>query len=186
MFNHVCIEGLQLEQVWYNKFDEEAMADGEWIQLEAEHYYESYPNVWALSTEWLQTLEPGTYTFWLYYGRELFGFYLVVHDEEDKVDNFFVRGSSELAFYSSEVKNDVFIYFQNMPHYITSVSIDGRELKEGDYELDKDGYAVLMHPEILQEFEHLIAADVVITTADGHKGSSRIVFLNTMEAHTSQ
>jgi hypothetical protein len=73
-----------------------------------------------------------------------------------------------------------------MPYCISGVSVNGRELKEGEYELDKDGYAVLLHPEILQEFEHLIAADVVITTADGHKGSSRIVFLNTMEAHTSQ
>ncbi len=181
MFDHVCVEGLELEQVWYSKFDETAMADGEWIQLGTEHYYESYPNVWALSTEWLETLEPGTYTFWWYYGRELFGFYLVVHGEEDKVDNFFVRACCELAFYSSEVQNDVFIYFQNMPHPIAGVSIEGRELKESEYELVKDGYAVLLHPQILQEFEHLIAADLVVTTEDGHKGSSRIVFLNTME-----
>lgn len=186
MFSHVCTEGLPLEQVWYNKFDEETMTDGEWIQLEAEHYYESYPNVWALSMEWLETLEPGTYTFWLYYGRELFGYYLVVHDEADKVDNFFVRACSELTFYSSEVKNDVYIYFQNMPYPIAEVSIDGQVLKEGEYELVEDGYAVLLHPETLQRFEQNIAADILITTEDGHKGSSRIVFLNTMVPQAAQ
>ena len=186
MFSHVCTEGLELEQVWYNKFDENAMTDGEWILLESEHYYESYYNVWALSEEWLETLEPGTYTFWLYYGRELFGFYLVVHDEDDKVDNFFVRGSSELAFYSSEVKNDVYIYFQNMPYPIAEVSINGQVLNEGEYELLENGYAVLLHPETLQRFEHLIAADILITTEDGHKGSSRIAFLNTMVPQDTQ
>lgn len=185
MFSHVCTEGLKLEQVWYNKFDEATMADGEWVQLEAEHYYESYPNIWALSPEWMETLEPGVYSFWFYYGRELFGFYLVVHDEADKVDNFFVRACSELTFYSSEVKNDVYIYFQNMPHPIASVSLDGQELKEGEYELIEEGYGVLLHPETLQRFEHLIAADILITTEDGHKGSSRIVFLNTMAPTTA-
>lgn len=186
MFDHVCTEGLPLEQVWYSKFDEATMADGEWVQLEAEHYYESYPNVWALSTEWLETLEPGVYSFWLYYGRELFGYYLVVHDEADKVDNFYIRACCELAFYSSEVKNDVYLYFQNMPYPITNVSIDGRELKEGEYEPVENGYGILLHPEILQQFEHLIAADVLITTEDGHKGSSRIVFLNTMVPQATQ
>ncbi len=186
MFDHVCVEGLEPEQVWYSKFDENAMADGEWIQLEAEHYYESYPNVWALSPDWLQTLEPGTYTFWFYYGRELFGFYLVVHGEGEELGNYFIRGCCELAFYSSEVQNDVFKYFQNMPHPIASVSINDRELKEDEYELAKDGYAVILHPEILQEFEHLIAADLFVTTEDGHQGSSRIVFLNTMKPKVTE
>lgn len=186
MFDHVCVEDLPLEQVWYSKYDEATMADGEWIQLETEHYYESYPSVWALSTEWLETLEPGVYTFWLYYGRELFGYYLVVHDEADKVDNFFIRACCELAFYSSEVKNDVYLYFQNMPYPIAEVSIDGQELKEGEYELVEEGYGVLLHPETLQRFEHLIAADIVIITEDGHKGSSRIVFLNTMVPQVAQ
>lgn len=180
MFDHVCVEGLALEQVWYSKFDEKTMTDGEWIQLETEHYYESYPNVWALSAEWMGTLDPGNYTFWLHYGRELFGFYLVVHDEADKIDNFFIRACCELAFYSSEVKNDVYLYFQNMPNPITAVSIQGQELQKSEYELVENGYGVLLHSEILQRFEQNIAADIVITTEDGHKGSSRIVFLNTM------
>lgn len=186
MFDHVCIEGLELEQVWYSKFDETAMMDGEWIQLEAEHYYESYPNVWALSTEWLETLDPGTYSFWLYYGRELFGYYLVVHDEGEELGNYFIRACCELAFYSSELQNDVFLYFQNMHTPITEVYIGERKLTEHEYELVEDGYGIILHPEILQEFDHLIAEDVFITTENGWRGSSRIVFLNTMVPTTGE
>ena len=186
MFDHVCIEGLELEQVWYSKFDETAMMDGEWIQLEAEHYYESYPNVWALSTEWLETLDPGTYSFWLYYGRELFGYYLVVHDEGEELGNYFIRACCELAFYSSERQNDVFLYFQNMHTPITEVYVGERKLTEHEYELVEDGYGIILHPEILQEFDHLIAEDVFITTENGWRGSSRIVFLNTMVPTTTE
>ncbi len=186
MFDHVCIEGLELEQVWYSKFDETAMTDGEWIQLEAEHYYESYPNVWALSTEWLETLDPGTYSFWLYYGRELFGYYLVVHDEGEELGNYFIRACCELAFYSSELQNDVFLYFQNMYTPITEVYVGERKLTEHEYELVEDGYGIILHPEILQEFDHLIAEDVFITTESGWRGSSRVVFLNTMVPTTGE
>ena len=186
MFDHVCIEGLELEQVWYSKFDETAMMDGEWIQLEAEHYYESYPNVWALSAEWLETLEPGTYSFWLYYGRELFGYYLVVHDEGEELGNYFIRACCELAFYSSELQNDVFLYFQNMHTPITEVYVGERKLAEHEYELVEDGYGIILHPEILQEFDHLIAEDVFITTENGWRGSSRVVFLNTMVPTTGE
>lgn len=186
MFDHVCIEGLELEQVWYSKFDETAMMDGEWIQLEAEHYYESYPNVWALSTEWLETLNPGTYSFWLYYGRELFGYYLVVHDEGEELGNYFIRACCELAFYSSELQNDVFLYFQNMYTPITEVYVGERKLTEHEYELVEDGYGIILHPEILQEFDHLIAEDVFITTESGWRGSSRVVFLNTMVPTTGE
>ena len=186
MFDHVCIEGLELEQVWYSKFDETAMVDGEWIQLEAEHYYESYPNVWALSTEWLETLDPGTYSFWLYYGRELFGYYLVVHDEGEELGNYFIRACCELAFYSSELQNDVFLYFQNMHTPITEVYVGERKLAEHEYELVEDGYGIILHPEILQEFDHLIAEDVFITTESGWRGSSRVVFLNTMVPTTGE
>lgn len=186
MFDHVCIEGLELEQVWYSKFDETAMMDGEWIQLEAEHYYESYPNVWALSTEWLETLDPGTYSIWLYYGRELFGYYLVVHDEGEELGNYFIRACCELAFYSSELQNDVFLYFQNMYTPITEVYVGERKLTEHEYELVEDGYGIILHPEILQEFDHLIAEDVFITTESGWRGSSRVVFLNTMVPTTTE
>jgi len=186
MFDHVCIEGLELEQVWYSKFDETAMTDGEWIQLEAEHYYESYPNVWALSTEWLETLDPGTYSFWLYFGRELFGYYLVVHDEGEELGNYFIRACCELAFYSSELQNDVFLYFQNMHTPITEVYVGERKLTEHEYELVEDGYGIILHPEILQEFDHLIAEDVFITTESGWRGSSRVVFLNTMVPTTGE
>lgn len=186
MFDHVCIEGLELEQVWYSKFDETAMMDGEWIQLEAEHYYESYPNVWALSTEWLETLDPGTYSIWLYYGRELFGYYLVVHDEGEELGNYFIRACCELAFYSSELQNDVFLYFQNMHTPITEVYVGERKLAEHEYELVEDGYGIILHPEILQEFDHLIAEDVFITTESGWRGSSRVVFLNTMVPTTGE
>ena len=186
MFDHVCIEGLELEQVWYSKFDETAMTDGEWIQLEAEHYYESYPNMWALSTEWLETLDPGTYSFWLYYGRELFGYYLVVHDEGEELGNYFIRACCELAFYSSELQNDVFLYFQNMYTPITEVYVGERKLTEHEYELVEDGYGIILHPEILQEFDHLIAEDVFITTESGWRGSSRVVFLNTMVPTTGE
>jgi len=186
MFDHVCIEGLELEQVWYSKFDETAMMDGEWIQLEAEHYYESYPNVWALSTEWLETLDPGTYSFWLYFGRELFGYYLVVHDEGEELGNYFIRACCELAFYSSELQNDVFLYFQNMHTPITEVYVGERKLTEHEYELVEDGYGIILHPEILQEFDHLIAEDVFITTESGWRGSSRVVFLNTMVPTTGE
>lgn len=186
MFDHVCIEGLELEQVWYSKFDETAMTDGEWIQLEAEHYYESYPNVWALSTEWLETLDPGTYSIWLYYGRELFGYYLVVHDEGEELGNYFIRACCELAFYSSELQNDVFLYFQNMHTPITEVYVGERKLAEHEYELVEDGYGIILHPEILQEFDHLIAEDVFITTESGWRGSSRVVFLNTMVPTTGE
>ena len=186
MFDHVCIEGLELEQVWYSKFDETAMVDGEWIQLEAEHYYESYPNVWALSTEWLETLDPGTYSFWLYFGRELFGYYLVVHDEGEELGNYFIRACCELAFYSSELQNDVFLYFQNMHTPITEVYVGERKLAEHEYELVEDGYGIILHPEILQEFDHLIAEDVFITTESGWRGSSRVVFLNTMVPTTGE
>lgn len=186
MFDHVCIEGLELEQVWYSKFDETAMMDGEWIQLEAEHYYESYPNVWALSTEWLETLDPGTYSFWLYFGRELFGYYLVVHGEGEELGNYFIRACCELAFYSSELQNDVFLYFQNMYTPITEVYVGERKLTEHEYELVEDGYGIILHPEILQEFDHLIAEDVFITTESGWRGSSRVVFLNTMVPTTGE
>lgn len=186
MFDHVCIEGLELEQVWYSKFDETAMTDGEWIQLEAEHYYESYPNVWALSTEWLETLDPGTYSIWLYYGRELFGYYLVVHDEGEELGNYFIRACCELAFYSSELQNDVFLYFQNMHTPITEVYVGERKLTKHEYELVEDGYGIILHPEILQEFDHLIAEDVFITTESGWRGSSRVVFLNTMVPTTGE
>jgi len=175
------MEGFTLESIYGYPYDEDAGTNGEKFVLEKENYKQRFGNVVTISKEYLQTLEPGAYTFFVEVAdgasSSLFPFYLVVNGVAEQVEDPRLFMFNEIAYYSSKSRNDVFFYINNTPSPIQSLEVDGRQLDISDYQLVEDGYGVVIYPEFLEQYEDSEFIRLTITTENGRYIYCRVIFL---------
>lgn len=174
-------EGKVINNVSYCPYLEDVGIDGSRQFLEAKDYAIKYGNVLSISADCLQTLEPGAYTFTMEIGKDadglLYGFYLVVHGAEEHVDNFRVHTLNEIAYYSSESRNDVVFYVNNTPYPIQAVWANNAVLNAEEYQLVDDGFGVVLHPDFLEQYEEQDRLELLIKTANGKWVRCRVIYL---------
>lgn len=174
--------GMRLESISYCRYLEESGTNGSWIYLEESDYVRSYDNVIAVTADFLQTLKPGAYTFHIKLGNDgadlTFGYYLIVHGEEEKVDNFCVHILNEIGYYSSAKRNDVIFYINNTPFPVKEISIGSLPLAESEYDLVADGFGVVLHPKLLEKYKDLQSVDLEITMENDKQTCFRVINLD--------
>lgn len=174
-------DGYTLEKVTYTKYLENEKAFTLEQEVDAQYYGLEYGNMINISSEFLQTLEQGIYTFSCYQvgvTHHVSMFYLVVHEEGTEVDNFRLHLLNATQFYSTESKNDVILYIMNTPCRIESIIMDYEALDEDDYDLVYDGYGVVFHPEFLEQYTDQVYITILIKMENGKKVEAKIVNLN--------
>lgn len=175
-------EGMEIKDVSYCRYlEEEGMNDNrEFVQ--ASYYTREFGNVVSIAGDYLGTLEPGAYTFTVNVEGEAdgmaFPFYLVVHGEEEAVDNFRLNTLNDVAYYSSESENDVVFYVNNTPYPIEEVWVGNRVLETDKYQLVDDGFGVVFSGEMLKKYEDKERVDILMKTANGKWLRGIIIYLN--------
>ncbi len=175
-FSDVNMEGGQyLNGITICPFDESTHTDGRMDYLPESAYTHHYGNVVSISADYLQTLEPGYYTITIRMTGFHFSYYLVVHAEDDKIDNFRPEVFNWISYYSSEKQNDVLFFVGNTPYTIKDIRINSIVLDESCYELIDDGYGILFHPDFLEQYTDRGTYILIITMQNGKEIGVRII-----------
>lgn len=172
-------EGKTINTVYYCPYLEDIGVDGNRHFLESSDYSMVCGNIISISAEFLQTLDPGMYTFTMEIEEEnmtiSYGFYLVVHGEEEQVDNFRVHTMADFMYYSSESKNDVVFYVHNTPYPISQIKMGKMIIPPDSYQLVDDGFGVVFSPEFLDQYNYLERLELIIQTANGKQVQVSII-----------
>lgn len=171
------MEGSEVEQVFYYPYLVEEKTDGDKVVLTEGDYSKIAGNVFSISAECLQKMEPGAYTLHVWTSDMRHAYYLIVHGEEEEVDNFRVHVVNNIAYYSSEKQNDVIFYVNNTPYPILQIQLEDVLLKEEDYQLVEAGFGVVFHPQLLNQYADLESIKLVLTMENGKKVMCRIINL---------
>ena len=185
LFRDQRLDDYVLKGVYLIPYEEETGRNGEAILLDTSHYQLRCGNIISVSKDYLLTLAPGAYTLEMELGNYLensrHAVYLVVHGEEEEVDNCRLNLYGDIAYYSSETRNDVFFYVLNTPYPIERIEIDGVPAQEGDYQLVEDGYGVVFSSEFLKQHEAQEAMELTFVAENGKYTGGRIIFLQHFE-----
>ncbi len=88
----------------------------------------------CVSAEILEQLEPGLYEMSILVKKGWnWNCCLIVHGEEEKVDNFVVHAEEALQVYSKTRENDIQFHLLNTPHRLKSVICNGELVSDKDY-----------------------------------------------------
>lgn len=181
LFRDQRLDDYVLKGVYLIPYEEETGRNGEAILLDTSHYQLRCGNIISVSKDYLLTLAPGAYTLEMELGSYLensrHAVYLVVHGEEEEVENCRLNLYGDIAYYSSETRNDVFFYVLNTPYPIERIEIDGVPAQEGDYQLVEDGYGVVFSSEFLKQHEAQEAMELTFVAENGKYTGGRIIFL---------
>ena len=176
------LAGMRLDNIRYCRYLEEESRNDVWNYLKESDSARLFDNMISVSKDFLQQLIPGVYTFEMNMssreGRFSQGFYLVVHDETEQVDNFRVHLINDVGYYVSEKQNDVFFYVNNTPYMIQEICIEERVLDENEYELVLDGFGVVFHAKLLEQYREQQAVEVVLTMKNGKRVGCRVINLD--------
>ena len=93
------------------------------------------------------------------------------------MDNFRVHVVNNIAYYSSEKQNDVIFYVNNTPYPISQIQLEDVLLKEEDDQLTEDGFGVVFHPQLLNQYADLESIELVFTMENGKRVMCRIINL---------
>lgn len=174
-------EGLTISSVYYYPYIEEQGINGSKVLIQEADYSLQFGNVFSVSATYLQTLEPGAYTFFVDAKNEerdiTMGFYLVVHGEEEEVTNFRIHIMNEISYYSSQSQNDVVFYVNSTPYPIQDIRIGDEIVSATDYELVDDGFGIVFHPDFLSRYEDKESLEMIVTMENGKQAQIRIIYL---------
>lgn len=183
-----CFEGTDIAKAYCVPYLEDLGTDGNRIPVDTDDFVMQRGNVVAVSKDFLQTLEPGPYTFYLDLvngenseASVLVSFYLVVHGEEEDVTNFRVRVYDSIAYYVSEKENSVVFFINNTPYSIQEIGVGNRVLGPDEYTLVNDGFGVVFSPEFLKQYEALEKLDIILTMQNGKQAMCRVIYLHHFE-----
>lgn len=176
------MEGLSVIKVSYRPYLEDLGTSGNMVNLSDSDFCQEYGNVVSVSSDFLLTLEPGAYTFYIYLGNGstpsfIFGYYLIVHDESETVDNFRIQVANEISYYSSKSQNDVIFHINNTPYPIQQVQIGNRILTSDEFDLMNDGFSIVFHADLLEQYTDLLGTEIIMTTENGKQAGVRIINL---------
>ncbi len=181
-------EGKNIAKAYCVPYLEDLGTDGNRIPVDTEEFIMQRGNVVAVSKAFLQTLEPGPYTFYLDLvngenseASVLVPFYLVVHGEEEDVTNFRVRVYDSIAYYVSEKENSVVFFINNTPYSIQEICVGNKVLGSDEYTLVNDGFGVVFSPEFLKQYEALEKLDIILTMQNGKQAMCRVIYLHHFE-----
>ena len=174
-------EGLTISSVYYYPYIEEQGINGSKVLIQEADYSLQFGNVFSVSATYLQTLEPGAYTFFVDAKNEerdiTMGFYLVMHGEEEEVTNFRIHIMNEISYYSSQSQNDVVFYVNSTPYPIQDIRIGDEIVSATDYELVDDGFGIVFHPDFLSRYEDKESLEMIVTMENGKQAQIRIIYL---------
>ncbi len=174
-------EGLTIDSVYYYPYIEEQGINGSKVLMQEADYSLQFGNVFSVSSEYLQTLSPGAYTFFVDAKNEerdiTMGFYLVVHGEEEDVTNFRIHIVNEISYFSSQSQNDVVFYVNSTPYPIHEIRMGDEIVSTTDYELVDGGFGIVFHPDFLSRYEDKESLEMVVTMENGKQARIRIIYL---------
>ena len=181
LFRDQRIDDYELKGVYLIPYEEETGKNGEATLLDTSHYQLRCGNIISISKDYLQMLAPGAYTLEMELGNYMensrYAVYLVVHGEEEEVESCRLCLYGDIAYYSSDTRNDVFFYVLNTPYPIERIEIDGVTVQKEDYQLVADGYGVVFSSEFLEQYEAQEAIELTFVARNGKYTGGRIIFL---------
>lgn len=174
--------GANIKSISICRYDEEKGENDKWIPLEEGDYTRPYDDILKLKAEFMQKLAPGLYTVQIESGKagidSIGGFYLSVHGEEDKVDNFFLRIEAFQSYYSSAKRNDVAFFVNNSSVPIREIYMADDLLSREEYDLIEKGHGVVFHSELLEKYKDLEGVDVQVVMENENRAICRIINLD--------
>ena len=109
---------------------------------------------------------------------EKWEYYLQIHGEEEKVDNFAPRTIIPIQYYSVALENDVFFSIYNSPFGVKQVFCNEKAVPADQYLLTYDGKGVILQKDFFQNWQGDNPLELTFEMENGRKAYGRVIWIH--------